>query len=51
MHDPSLVVTSGGELRVGYQIRDVSGGLSQPDPTKPRCAAGTDLTWTRLSAL
>lgn len=51
MHDPSLALTASGAPRVGYQIRDISGGFSQPDPTKPGCSAGTDMTWSRITAL
>ncbi|MDB4973876.1 MAG: hypothetical protein JWN48_2217 [Myxococcaceae bacterium] len=51
LHTPSLALTPSGQPRVGYQIRDVSGGVTKPDPTKPGCTAGTDMTLTRLSAL
>ena len=29
----------------------ISGGVSRPDPTKPACRAGTDMTWSRLSVM
>jgi hypothetical protein len=51
LHSPSLALTKDGQPRVGYQSRDVSGGFSQPDRTKPRCAAGTDMTFSRLSLM
>jgi len=51
LHSPSLALTSEGKPRVGYQARDISGGVSLPDPTKPACRAGTDMTWSRLSLL
>jgi hypothetical protein len=52
MHSPSLAWHTGGEPRVGYQIRDLSGGgPSQDDPSKPGCIAGTDMTLSRLAAL
>lgn len=51
LHGPSIAITPNGELRVGYQARDISGGWSNPDPTKPRCVAGTDMTWTRLAVM
>jgi hypothetical protein len=51
LHDPSLALTPDGRPRVGYQARDISGGTSRPDPTKPRCSAGTDMTWSRLSLM
>lgn len=51
LHNPSLALTSEGKPRVGYQARDISGGYSQPDPTKPRCVAGTDMTFSRLAVM
>lgn len=51
LHDPSIALTRNGAVRVGYQSRDISGGFSQPDPTKPGCTAGTDMTWSRLALL
>jgi hypothetical protein len=50
-HSPSIALTKDGKPRVGYQARDISGGVTQPDPTKPRCTAGTDMTWSRLSLM
>lgn len=51
LHDPSLALDAQGRPRVGYQARDISGGWSNPDPTKPRCVAGTDMTWSRLAIM
>ena len=51
LHSPSLALTKDGKPRVGYQARDISGGVSLPDPTKPACRAGTDMTWSRLSVM
>jgi len=51
LHSPSLALTKDGKPRVGYQARDISGGLGRPDPTKPACRAGTDMTWSRLSLM
>jgi len=51
LHSPSLALTKDGKPRVGYQARDISGGVSLPDPTKPACRAGTDMTWSRLSLM
>jgi len=50
-HSPSIALTKDGKPRVGYQARDISGGVTVPDPTKPRCTAGTDMTWSRLSLM
>lgn len=49
LHGPSLALGKDGRPRVGYQARDISGGLTKPDPTKPACVAGTDMTWSRLA--
>jgi hypothetical protein len=51
LHDPSIALTPDGKPRVGYQARDISGGWSNPDPTKPKCTAGTDMTWARMAVL
>ena len=52
LHSPSIALTPDGKPRVGYQIRDVSGGGAViTDPSKPRCTAGTDMTLSRLAAL
>lgn len=47
LHSPSIAIGAAGQPLVGYQARDVSGGTSTPDPTKPRCTAGTDMSLTR----
>jgi hypothetical protein len=49
LHSPSIAVGQDGKPVIGYQARDISGGWSNPDPTKPGCVAGTDMTWTRLA--
>lgn len=49
LHDPSIALTATGQPRVGYQARDISGGWKNPDPTKPDCVAGTDMSWARLA--
>jgi hypothetical protein len=51
LHSPSIALTRDGKPRVGYQARDISGGFQQPDPTKPRCVAGTDMTWSRVAVM
>lgn len=51
LHDPSIALTSTGAPRVGYQIRDVSGGYTRPDPSKPGCTAGLDMTLSRLTIM
>lgn len=50
-HGPTLAFTAEGAPRIGYQARDISGGTSNPDPTKPDCVAGTDMTWSRMAVL
>jgi hypothetical protein len=44
---PSLALSAAGKPEVGYQARDLSGGFSSPDPTKPACTAGTDMSLSR----
>jgi hypothetical protein len=51
LHDPSIALTSEGKLRVGYQARDLSGGFTRPDPTKPGCVAGLDMTFARVAIM
>lgn len=51
LHNPSLALTSEGKARIGYQASDVSGGWERPDPTKPDCAAGADMTLSRLAVM
>jgi hypothetical protein len=51
LHSPSVALTLDGKPRVGYQARDISGGLPRPDPNKPACVAGTDMTWSRVAVL
>jgi hypothetical protein len=51
LHNPSLALTREGALRVGYQARDLSGGFTRPDPTKPGCTPGLDMTFARLTLL
>jgi hypothetical protein len=47
LHSPSLSLSAEGAPRIGYQARDVSGGTRTPDPTKPACSAGTDMSLSR----
>lgn len=51
LHDPSIALTREGLPRVGYQARDISGGFTRPDPTKPGCVPGTDMTFARLARM
>ncbi len=51
LHDPSIALTPAGQPRVGYQARDISGGWKNPDPSKPKCTAGTDMTWARMAIM
>lgn len=47
LHTPSIALSAAGKPEVGYQARDLSGGFTSPDPTKPACTAGTDMSLTR----
>ena len=48
LRSPSLALGADGLPRVGYRALDISGGTSNPDPTKPSCAAGADMTFARF---
>lgn len=49
LHTPSMALDASGNPIVGYQARDISGGVHNADPTKPDCVAGTDMTLTRMT--
>lgn len=51
LHSPSIALTGAGQPRVVYQARDIRGGWKNPDPTKPRCEAGTDMSWSRIALM
>lgn len=51
LRHPSIAIGKDGMPRVVYRAEDISGGVKNPDPTKPRCHAGVDLTWARFANL
>lgn len=51
LHSPSIALTPSGRPRVGYQARDISGGWTTTDPSKPPCTAGTDMSLSRLAIM
>jgi uncharacterized coiled-coil protein SlyX len=52
LNTPSLALDADGTtFRVGYQAADLSGGVRIIDPTKPRCLAGKDMVWSRMSVI
>lgn len=51
LHSPVVDLDSNGNPIVGYQARDISGGVHNADPTKPDCVAGTDMTLTRMTRM
>lgn len=51
LRHPSIAIAKDGTPRVAYRAEDISGGTSNPDPTKPRCEAGVDLTWARFARM
>lgn len=51
LHSSSLVLDANDNPYVGYQARDVSGGVSNPDPFEQDCLAGTDMTLTRMTQM
>lgn len=51
LHTPAMALDGEGNPFVGYQARDISGGVHNADPTKPDCVAGTDMTLTRMTEM
>lgn len=51
LRHPSLAIGKDGMPRVAYRAEDISGGWSNPEPTKPGCAAGADMTLARFTQL
>lgn len=51
LHTPVVELDLDGNPIVGYQARDISGGVHNADPTKPDCVAGTDMTLTRMTRM
>ena len=49
LHDPSLALRKDGSAVVAYSARDVSGGFTTTDPSKPPCVAGTDMILGRIA--
>jgi len=45
------VLGADGEMFVGYQAEDLTGGATTADPTKPACLAGADMVLTRMALL
>jgi len=51
LRHPSLAMGKDDLPRVVYRAEDISGGMGNPDPTKPGCTAGADMTLTRYAQL
>lgn len=51
LRQPSLVVGANGLPVVAYRAEDISAGWTSPDPTKPACVTGVDMTMNRLAVL
>lgn len=49
LRHPSVAIAADGSPRVAYRAEDISGGVENPDPTKPDCEAGADMTWARFA--
>lgn len=49
LRHPSVAIGAEGLPRIVYRAEDVSGGSSNPDPTKPQCVAGPDMTFARYA--
>lgn len=51
LHSPSVAFARDGRTLVGYQARDIRASTGNPhDPTQPRCPAGTDMSWSRMTS-
>lgn len=48
LRSPSIALGADGLPRVAYRALDISGGTTNPDPTKPPCVAGPDMTFARF---
>lgn len=51
LRQPSVALTTAGLPVVAYRAEDISAGWTSPDPFKPACAAGVDMTMSRLRVL
>ena len=51
LRQPALAIQPDGLPVVAYRAEDVSSGFTTPDPTKPACVAGVEMTMTRLAVL
>lgn len=50
LRHPSLTIAPDGSPKAAYQALDISGG-GNPDPNKPPCEAGADMTFSRFASL
>ncbi len=51
LRHPSIAIGSDGLPHVAYRAEDISGGWDNPDPTRPDCVAGADMTFSRFARL
>ncbi len=51
LRQPSIALGSDGQPAVAYRAEDISVGFTNPDPTRPTCPAGVDMTMARLSMI
>ena len=51
LRQPALAIQANGLPVLTYRAEDISAGWTSPDATKPGCAAGVDMTMTRLVVL
>ncbi len=49
LRQPSIALGPDGQPAVAYRAEDISVGFTTPDPTRPACTAGVDMTMARLS--
>lgn len=51
LRQPSLAIDAAGLPVLAYRAEDISGGVSRPDPLRPACVAGVDMSLTRFNRL
>lgn len=51
LRQPALALGADGLPVLAYRAEDISGGVSRPDPLRPACVAGVDMSLTRFNRL
>jgi len=51
LRQPALAIGADGLPVLAYRAEDISGGVALPDPLRPACVAGVDMSLTRFTRL